>query len=147
MNINLEEFKTELQLRIDWSELNLYGHVSNLEFFKYIQASRIHYLEDIGLGDSSFKETGTGTILASTTCQFKQQLYYPGEVRILSKIDFMRNTSFGITHVILNEANEIAGFGQDIIVLFDYNTNIKLSIPADIRNRIQKKEGKIFDMV
>ncbi len=145
MNINLEEFKTELKLRIDWSELNLYGHVSNLEFFKYIQASRIHYWEDIGLGDSTFKETGIGPILASTTCQFKQQLYYPGNVRMLSKVDFMRNTSFGITHVILNETNEIAGIGQDIIVLFDYNSNTKLSIPADIRNSIQKKEGKTFE--
>ena len=56
-----------------------------------------------------------------------------------------KNTSFGLTHLILNENNELAGIGTDIVVLYDYNTNQKMPIPIDIRNAIHLKEGKIFD--
>jgi acyl-CoA thioester hydrolase len=144
MNTHLQDYHTELNLRIDWSELNLFGHVSNVEFFKYIQASRVHYWEEIGM-EHTFRDFKIGPILASTSCQFKQQLYYPGNIKVLVKTDYIKNTSFAMTHLILNEQHEIAGIGKDIIVLFDYNTNQKISIPSDIRNSIQKKEKKIFE--
>lgn len=44
-----DTFSTELQLRIDWSELDYFQHVNNVAFFKYIQASRVNYWDIIGL--------------------------------------------------------------------------------------------------
>lgn len=37
--------RTELNLRIDWSELDLFGHVNNVMYAKYMQASRVHFME------------------------------------------------------------------------------------------------------
>lgn len=144
MSIHLKEYHTELKLRIDWSELDLFGHVNNVEFFKYIQASRVNYWDEIGL-THSFRDMKIGPMLASTNCRFKKPLFYPGNIIVLVKVDFIKNTSFGLSHVILNDQNEIAGEGEDIVVLFDYNANHKITIPPDIRNRIQKKENKIFE--
>jgi acyl-CoA thioester hydrolase len=144
MHFNPEEFNTQLALRIDWSELDLFGHVNNVEFFKYIQASRVNYWDEIGL-THSFRDLKIGPMLASTSCQFKQPLFYPGNIIVLVKVDFIKNTSFGLTHLIMNDAGEVAGYGQDIVVLYDYNANHKISIPADIRNSMQKREGKIFE--
>ena len=144
MSVQLKEYHTELKLRIDWSELDLFGHVNNVEFFKYIQASRVNYWDEIGL-THSFRDMKIGPMLASTTCQFKKPLFYPGHITVLVKVDFIRNTSFGLSHVILNDQNEIAGLGEDIVVLYDYNAHHKITIPQDIRNRIQKRENKIFE--
>ena len=38
-----------LSLRIDWSELDAYGHVNNVMIMKYMQAARVHYWEELGL--------------------------------------------------------------------------------------------------
>ncbi len=144
MNYDLNEFKTVLSLRIDWSEMDLFGHVNNVEFFKYMQASRVNYWDEIGL-THSFRDLKIGPMLASASCQFKKTLFYPGQIKVLARIDFIKNTSFGLTHLILNENNELAGIGTDIVVLYDYNINQKMPIPIDIRNAIHLREGKIFD--
>jgi acyl-CoA thioester hydrolase len=45
----MKDFKLKLELRIDWSEIDLFGHVNNLAILKFTQAARVNYLERIGL--------------------------------------------------------------------------------------------------
>jgi len=135
----MNSFSTKLELRIDWSEIDLFEHVNNVAISKYIQSARVNYLETIGLMQLQ-SEAKNGPILASTTCQFRKPLFYPGQVTIYSKIDFIKNTSFGIKHIIYNEQNEISAEAQDIIVFFDFNNNTKIIIPNEIRERIETLE-------
>src|SRR5436190_12736871 len=97
-----KNFSVNLKLRIDWSELDYFGHVNNVAFFKYIQSARVNYWDAVGL-TKSHQETNIGPILASCKCDFKQPLHYPGQVTILSRVDFIKNTSFGISHRIMND--------------------------------------------
>lgn len=66
-------FPLKLELRIDWSELDYFGHVNNVSFFKYIQASRVNYWDHIGLTQYHL-ESNIGPILASSKCDFKEAL-------------------------------------------------------------------------
>lgn len=93
---------TELKLRIDWSEMDLFGHVNNVAFMKYIQAARVNYWESIGL-TQIHTSLNKGPMLAQTTCTFLQPLYYPGQISIETSLAFIKNSSFGLTHRILNE--------------------------------------------
>ncbi|AIF52984.1 thioesterase family protein [Pelosinus sp. UFO1] len=135
----MNDFSTKLELRIDWSEIDLFEHVNNVAISKYIQSARVNYLETIGLMQLQ-SETKKGPILVSTTCQFRKPLFYPGQVSIYSKVEFIKNTSFGIKHIIYNEQNEISAEAQDIIVFFDFNNNAKLIIPNEIREKIETVE-------
>lgn len=143
--IAMNGFSTKLELRIDWSEIDLFGHVNNVAILKYVQAARVNYAENIGLMQSQ-AETKIGPILASTSCQFRKPLFYPGQVTIYSNIDYIRNTSLRMQHEIYNDNSEIAAVAQDIIVLFDFCQNTKLTISKDIREKIEKIEGKKFDL-
>lgn len=67
-------FPVKLPLRIDWADMDLFGHVNNVAYFKYVQASRVNYWEVSGL-QTGFKETRVGPILLSTGCQFIKPLY------------------------------------------------------------------------
>jgi len=136
-------FPSKLELRIDWSEMDLFGHVNNVMYFKYIQASRVNYWEISGLV-KAFDEGGIGPILANTTCRFIRPLHYPGTITIQAEIEFMKNTSFGIHHQILNEASEIATEAHDVIVYFDFNKNEKTELPAAFRESVTKLEKRTF---
>lgn len=135
------EYSTSLKLRIDWSELDYFGHVNNVSFFKYIQAARVHYWECIGLYQHH-KSTGIGPVLASTKCDFKQPLHFPGNITIHSKIAFIKTTSFGTSHQIFNNNDEIVAEANDVIVIFDYNSNQKSPIPTSILEEIEKLEKR-----
>src|SRR4051812_11214842 len=98
----MEGYNTELILRIDWSEMDLFGHVNNVSFFKYIQAARVNYWEKIGL-TQHHNSNNKGPMLASAACRFKQPLFYPGSVMIRSRLGFIKTTSFSIEHLLLND--------------------------------------------
>ncbi len=45
----MDDFKVKFEIRIDWSEIDLFGHINNLAIMKYVQSARVNYLELIGL--------------------------------------------------------------------------------------------------
>lgn len=137
------EFPVKLKLRIDWGDIDSFGHVNNVAIFKYIQASRVKYIEKLGLA-KMHDVSKIGAVLASCQCEFKIPLYYPGQITILSRVDFIKNTSFAICHQIIDDKNQVTGEAKDILVLFDFNKDSKVQIPQKIRTRIEKLEGKTF---
>jgi acyl-CoA thioester hydrolase len=139
----MEGYNTELVLRIDWSEMDLFGHVNNVAFGKYVQAARVNYWEHIGL-TKLHAESKIGPMLASTSIHFKKPLFYPGQVIIQSKIGFIKTTSFSIQHVILNGNNEVAAEAEDVVVLFDFNKNEKTPLPKSILDAIEEREKRKF---
>ena len=136
-------FPVKLKLRLDWSEMDLFGHINNVSYFKFLQASRVNYWEQLGL-TKMHSEIQLGPILASTSCSFLKPLHYPGEITIQASIEFIKNTSFGIHHQVLNEQGEIAAEGKDVIVLYDFTANNKVPIPAELKEKMEQIEGRRF---
>lgn len=139
-DISTEDFHLEMKIRIDWSETDLFGHVNNVMIMKYIQAARVEYLDRIGLMKSFFKDK-TGPVLASTTCEFRKPLHYPGNILVKTRMDFIKNSSFELLHVILNDDLDIVSVGRDILVTYDYAKNCKIEIPSWVRENIKKLES------
>ena len=138
----MHHFPVKLPLRLDWSEMDLFGHINNVSYFKFIQASRVHYWELTGLA-ASFAETRIGPILLSTGCQFLKPLHYPGNILVEARMEFLSNTSFGLHHRIRNEEDTIVAEAHDVIVNFDFNKNEKTAISEAFRNAAALIEGRI----
>lgn len=132
----MNSYAAKLELPIDWSDIDAFGHVNNLIILKYAQTARVNYLEAIGLMKSQ-KEEGKGPILASINGQFKKPLFYPGRIRVYSRVSEIRNTSFEMNHHIYNGQNEVAAEVRDIIVYYDFNHETKLIIPESLRSKLQ----------
>jgi acyl-CoA thioester hydrolase len=128
-------YTTSIQLRIDWSEIDFFGHINNLAILRYGQSARVHYLEAIGMMLPRVRP-GIGPVLVSTNCQFKKQLFYPGQVTVHSGVDQVNNTSFHMRHRILDDAQEVIAELHDVLVMFDYQKNSKLTIPQEFRDRM-----------
>ncbi|MDX5348904.1 MAG: thioesterase family protein [Hymenobacteraceae bacterium] len=139
----MHHFPLQLNLRIDWSELDLFGHVNNVSFIKYVQSSRVNYWEKIGLSQL-FDETKVGAILASTACQFRLPLFYPGEITVQVRCEFIKTTSFGLQHQILNQDGEIAAEAHDVMVMYDFNKHQKVPFPEHLKKAIQELERSKF---
>ena len=137
------KYPVKLELRIDWSELDYFGHVNNVSFFKYIQASRVHYWDQVGL-TASHRKTNIGPMLASSKCDFKKPLFYPGKAIVHAKVSTIGNTSFSIQHRIENENGDLVALAEDTMVMYDFNKEEKYPFPADLRERIEQLEGKKF---
>jgi acyl-CoA thioester hydrolase len=125
----------DLALHIDWSDLDVFGHVNSLAFLRYVQAARVHYWEQIGLYQS-FLADRRGPLLASVRCDFRKPLFYPGLVTVHTRIAFIRTTSFGFEYTLVDGAGDVAAEASDVMVMFDYTVGEKMPFPAVFRDRI-----------
>lgn len=126
------DYPLEIALRIDWSDLDVYEHVNNVNIIRYLQSARVNIWEKSGLYES-YKKTNRGPMLVSSKCDFKKSLFYPGNITIKSRIADIRNSSFTLEHIILNEAGEVCIEAKDVAVCFDFNTEKTYSIPDSLR--------------
>ena len=139
----MENFPVKLKLRIDWSELDMLRHVNNITFLKYVQSSRVNYWEQIDL-TGLYNNEKKGPMLVSTSIQYLKPLYYPGNVTVQARVEFIKNTSFGIHHQIIDDNNEVAAEAHDVAVIFDFNINSKIPFPDSLRQKIEEIENKTF---
>ena len=125
-----------LQIRIDWADLDLFGHVNNVTFFRWLQASRVQLWEGLGIHVTHQSPQGIGPVLAATQCQFLRPLFYPGEVRVEATISFVKTTSFGITHRITGAGGALSAQGEDRVVMYDFAKGEKAAIPQALREAL-----------
>jgi acyl-CoA thioester hydrolase len=121
----------ELKLRIDWSEMDLFGHVNNVMYAKYIQAARVNFMEKVGIV-KSYEEQKLGFMVAATSILFYKPLFYPGNITMKTTVKETKNTSFILEHDIYNQENELCARGEDVIVYFDFNKHEKLMLPTGL---------------
>lgn len=128
---------TRLELRIDWSEMDLYGHINNVAFLKYVQASRVNFWEHIGL-NAYHTKTEIGPILAKTSCNFLKPLHFPGSVIIEAHATNIGLHRFGIRHKLLNEEDEQVAEAEDIIVVYDFQQQMKSPMPPFLLEALER---------
>jgi len=126
------DFKLSLELRIDWSEMDTYQHVNNVNFMKYMQSARVQFWEVTGLA-KLYADTKKGPMLVSTKCDFKHPLFFPGNVFIKTKVAFIKNSSFGLYHELYNDDKILCAVGHDVAVYFDFNINKTVTIYDQLR--------------
>lgn len=133
--MTIEAYKLQLKIRVDWSELDVYNHVNNVAFIKYLQSGRVNFWEHTGLA-KLHKDTNKGPMLVSTHCDFKHQLTYPGNILIRTKVAHIGNSSFSLEHLIINDKNVVCAVGKDVAVCYDFNLQETFAIPDWLRKEM-----------
>jgi acyl-CoA thioester hydrolase len=126
----------EINLKIDWSELDYFGHVNNVMFAKYIQAARVNFMERVGIM-KTYEEKKIGFLVAATSVLYFKPLFYPGNITIKTLVKETKNTSFILEHDIFNSENDLCARGEDVIVYFDFNKNEKLLLNSGLLNLLK----------
>ena len=134
---DISDYKLSLELRIDWGDLDMYEHVNNVSYMRYLQSGRVNFWESSGIHEF-YRNSNQGTMLVSTKCDFKKSLNYPGKAFIKTKLDFIGNKSFGLKHIILNGNKEICAEGTDVVVCFDFDKNETFPVPDWMREKISE---------
>ena len=140
MNKLLDEFAFQLEMDVEWGDMDALQHVNNVEYFKYFQKARIAYFEKNN-SDNLFTESRISTILASTQCKFIYPLKYPDTIVIGARVDSIANEYFTMKYAVISNNNQrLVAVGDAKVVMFDYEKNKKASIPEVIKERIIELE-------
>lgn len=132
----LSEYPVIVELPVAWGEMDSFQHVNNVVYFKYFEMGRISYFTRIDfLGHMD--RTGVGPIMSSTQCRYKIPLIYPDVVSIGTKVEDITENQFTMKYaVVSHKYKKMAAFGECQILAFNYQKNIKTTIPEDIKQKI-----------
>jgi acyl-CoA thioester hydrolase len=137
----MEGYPVVIEAPVTWGEMDSFGHLNNIYYFRYFESARIAYFYKLDLMDLMTK-TGIGPILASTACKFKIPLKYPDRVLVGTKVTSIEEDRFMMGYCVFSTNHQkVAAEGDGLIVSFDYRDNKKVPIPADLRQRIVDLEG------
>ena len=137
----LSDFPVKIEIPVAWGEMDAFGHLNNVVYFRYIESGRVAYLRS--LGDIDFMGgAGIGPILASVQCRFKSPVTFPDTVIVGTRIRDLGVDRFTMEHRLVSKAQgRIVAEGEGLVVAYDYAVGGKAPIPDAVRARFEALEG------
>lgn len=139
---DLEEWKSEFSfstdIKIRFSETDMFGHVNNVSPFIYFEEARTDYFNELQylLNDSS----GSIPIVADLQCDYHKELYFGNTLKLYVKVNSTGNSSLDIHYLGINENEEICLTGRGALVNIDPQT--KKAVPLGDRLKEKMLETK-----
>ena len=137
----MDGYPVVIEVPVAWGEMDAFGHLNNIVYFRYFESARIAYFYKLDLIDMMTR-TGIGPILASTSCRFKIPLTYPDKVLVGAKVVSIEEDRFMMGYGICSTSHQkVAAEGDGLIVTLNYRENKKVQIPGELKQRILDLEG------
>ncbi|MCX6164879.1 MAG: acyl-CoA thioesterase [Ignavibacteriae bacterium] len=140
----LKDFKIKVQLPVEWGDVDVYGHINNVTYFRYFQEARVEYYKKVGIRiDVAGNEIGA--VLKSISSKFIVPLDYPDIVTIGAKVTSIVDSEITMEHYVLSEKKGLVTIGESVLVIYDFKLQKKLDVPQNILTEIEKIEGIKFN--
>ena len=137
----LGEFPVVVESPVAWGEMDAFGHVNNVVYFRYFENARLAYFRAIGYMER-MEQTGLGPILASAQCRFRLPLAYPDTVSIGVRVRQLQSDRFLMEYRVVSHRHAaVAAEGDGLIVSYDYRAAAKVPVPDSVRRAIEELEG------
>ena len=138
-----QDFTHLLSVPVRWGDADIFGHVNNVQYIRYLESGRVAYCED-ALNLPLEIGMKTGWLLADIQCAFLQQVHYPENIQVYTRVSKVGNKSATILAEIYREGeNEPVITSRGVMVWFDFEQQKTMSIPDEIKAKISKFEKSI----
>jgi acyl-CoA thioester hydrolase len=132
-------FRYSKRIEVRFRDCDALGHVNNAVYATYFEIARFGYWrEALAYGD----EHPFSFIIARIECNFRSQVR-PGElIDVQARVSGVGRTSFTFEYRVLAAADgRLVADGSSVQVMFDYETQRSLPVPAELRARASSFEG------
>ena len=140
MSVNMKElsvYPIVHEQTVAWGDMDAFGHVNNVQYYRYIESARIAYLMALNIFDQDIL-----TVVASSQCKYLSPVFYPDVLHIGARIEELRNSAFRMHYVLWSKAqNQVVATGEAVLVCVTKHDSKKVNIPDSIRNKIIQLES------
>lgn len=118
---------------VRFGECDGLGHVNNGTYFTYMEDARVAVFR---MFNPSLDLQSWNLIVASTRCDFLEQVTFAETIEIFTWISRIGNSSFVVDHALKNANGQWVARGQAVLICYDYETSKSAAIPESIRNEL-----------
>ena len=135
----------ETEIKVQWGEMDSFGHVNNVHYIRYLEIGRIEYFMAINFAPKMLRgqEAGIGPILKKIDCIYHKPVNYPATLVVTTSVTTIGNTSLILQHEISNKkSGETVAEGESVVVNFNYQNNSTVPISKEIRLAIETLQNQ-----
>jgi acyl-CoA thioester hydrolase len=141
MKKELAQYPVVVDVPVVWGEMDAFGHVNNIVYFRYFETARIAYFEKLDVREFLERDP-VGPILSETACRFRAALSYPDTVSIGARVANVGEDRFVMRYAVYSHRlGRLAAEGEGTLVCFDYRQNRKAPVPEKLRARIAELQA------
>ncbi|MFP4306434.1 MAG: acyl-CoA thioesterase [Desulfococcaceae bacterium] len=139
----LAAFPVVIDIPVAWGEMDAFGHVNNIIYFRYFESARIAYFDHVGY-EALMEEEGLGPILAATSCRYRVPLTFPDTVSVGARVASVDTDRFRMEYrVVSHKHQKLAAEGDGDVVSYNYREGAKAPLPDAVRLRIEAIESGV----
>ncbi len=116
---------------IRWGDMDRYGHVNNTVYFRYMEQSRVEWLEHIGIVTAAEEKS---SVIIDAHCVFLLPMQHPGTVRVELFVGPPGRSSFDTAHELyLTGDDRCHARGSARLVWIDHASGKSTPLPEELR--------------
>ncbi|MBL8395589.1 MAG: acyl-CoA thioesterase [Candidatus Accumulibacter sp.] len=119
---------------IRWGDMDAYGHVNNTVYFRYMEQTRVEFLEKLGF---QVMPKGSAPVIINASCTFLIPLNYPGVVEVRMFCGHPGRSSVPTHYEIRRQDDDtIHATGDSKMVWMDVASGKSVPIPDELRSQL-----------
>lgn len=133
----ISQYPVIYEQKVAWGDMDAFGHVNNVIFYRYIESARLAYLDELNILKESLL-----TVVLKNQCQYLKPVVYPDHLKIGVTVVELRNSAFRMQYEIWSEAQKCTvAQAEAVLVCVDKIDMKKISIPDHIVEKIREIEN------
>ena len=133
-------YPVSFQLPLAWGEMDAFGHVNNVVFFRYFESARIEYFRKLRGDDFGNREFVP--ILAQTECSYLRPVYHPDTLTAQTRVIRVGSSSLTMVYTLTSASQDaVVAEGKAVIVNVDPKTGKGRPLSDDLKQKISQLES------
>lgn len=140
----LSRFRYARPFEVRFSDIDVYGHVNNVIYFRYFEQARIDYFQHLGLLDLFFDEQSSSMIVtADLYCQYVSPVTMRENIVTYVRTAEIGTSSIELHYAVVTDAPDkrLVAAGRGRLVHVDRKTGKSAPLPESIREALRNFEG------
>ncbi|HOJ18372.1 MAG: acyl-CoA thioesterase [Ignavibacteriales bacterium] len=138
-------YKHKIELKVRFNEVDMLGVCNNAVYITYFEEARLEYTKEMGLiPEKGIFEDGNLYFMVHNEVNYRAHAHYGDELEIYSKISYIKNSSFGFDHLVVNkQSKEKIADGKGVIVYVDPVTRKSTRLPESFCEAVKHFEPSV----
>lgn len=133
-------YPVSIEIPVAWGEMDAFGHVNNVIYFRYFESARIEYMNAIL--DNQVTTDDFAPILASTECRYLRPVVYPDTLTAQAAITKVGNSSFTMAYCLRSAKQQtVVAEGGAVVVNVNPATGKGVPLSDAFRARVAELQS------
>lgn len=138
----LADYPFHFQQQISWGDMDAFGHVNNVQYYRYIENARLKYYDAVELNLKDLL-----LVILSSQCRYIRPVVYPDTLYIGVKTIKLGNTSFATEYAFYSEQQQSIVATAEAVLVFLDKQHQKIDIPANFRQKVIELEAEVGNVL